>query len=560
MRKADIKAEIVRCGRDPRHFINEHVKIRHPVRGLIPFKTYDYQNKTLNSFLTHRHNVVLKPRQMGFTELAAAFVTWLILFHRDISVLCIATKGDTAKQIVRRVRTALKSIPKWLMLASITTDNKMSIELSNGSWIKSSTKSADAGRSEALSLLIVDEAAHIIGFDDVWTGIKPTISAGGHIIMLSTPNGVGNTFHKVYTDATEDENGFSPIRVEWWEHPEYGLGASIDPATGRMTSPWFKRETKGFSARQIAQEYENAFLASGDTFFTAEIIAHVLQEQRAAIAEELDSSTRIFNQPTKGSQYIITCDGATGDGRDNSACHVFEVSSMEQVAEYAGKLHPDDFSAVICDLGVRYNNALMVIENNAVGLSIIEHVKIRGYPNLWYSKRGAKPGVDKLGDVGPAGFNAMPSDYLPGVMTLGPNRSLMLNKLEELLRTGNVHFFSDRFRSEMETFLWNNGRPEARHGRTDDLIMSAALGVWIRENHFGAQYNSQDMARAMMNATHMTKTNNMQIQGASKNPEHVPGRMLGTFGTARNPYVMEMANGKKIDFYGLMGMYVPRKG
>ena len=74
-----------------------------------------------------------------------------------------------------------------------TIDNRTSFELSNGSQIKAASTSGDAGRSEALSLLIIDEAAHIDGLDDLWTGLYTTLSRGGRCIALSTPNGAGNS-------------------------------------------------------------------------------------------------------------------------------------------------------------------------------------------------------------------------------------------------------------------------------------------------------------------------------------------------------------------------------
>ncbi len=557
MRKASVKEEILRCGKDPAYFINKYVKIRHPTRGLIPFRTFDYQNRTIERFHTKRFNVILKPRQMGFTEITSAFIVWLILFHPDASVLCLSTKAETAKNVIRRVRTALKNVPKWLLISDIETDNKTSIELKNGSWVKSVAKSADAGRSEALTLLVIDEAAHIEGFDEIWTGIKPTVSAGGRIIMLSTPNGVGNTFHKVYEEAMEKTNDFNPIRVEWYEHPEHISDLSIDPKTGRHTSSWFRKETKGFSARQIAQEYECAFLASGDTFFTVELMALV----RAGLLpfSTMEKGLQIFKEVAKGAQYIMGVDCATGKGSDDGAAHIFEVQSMEQVAELNQKMMPNEFASSICQLGLLYNSALMVVENNAVGLAVLEHVKLLAYPNLFYSKKGAKAG-DRLGDPGNAAEGSMPADYIHGVMTLGPNRPFMLSKLEELIRLQAITFHSARFLGEMETFIWNNGRPEARSGKHDDLIMSAAICVFIRDNFYGGVYNTPDITKAMIGAMRLDKTVNTQVHGASKNPDHVPVRSLGVFNTPARPYMMQMPNGQYIDLMAEMGMFSPRKG
>lgn len=557
MKKASVKEEILRCGRDPDYFIDKYVKIRHPTRGLIPFRTFDYQKRTLTCFHTKRFNVILKPRQMGFTEITSAFIVWLILFHPDASVLCLSTKAETAKNVIRRVRTAIKNIPKWLLISDISTDNKTSIELNNGSWVKSVAKSQDAGRSEALTLLVIDEAAHIEGFDDIWTGLKPTVSAGGRIIMLSTPNGVGNVYHKIYEEAVSGVNDFNPIRVEWYEHPEHISDLSVDQK-GKRTSSWFRKETKGLSAREIAQEYECEFLASGDTYFTVELMGLV---EKTLLNMGVEKGIQIYHEPKQGANYIMGVDCATGKGQDDGAAIIFEIQSMEQVAELNIKMLPNEFAASIFQLGIKYNNALMVVENNAVGLAVLEHLKLMSYPNLFYSKKGVKAG-DRLGDPGNAAEGSMASDYVHGIMTLGPNRPFMLSKLEELIRLQAIVIHSQRFMNEMQTFIWNNGRPEARSGKHDDLIMAAALAVIVRDNLYGGVYNTPDLTRAMINAMHVGRTVNTQVHGASKNPDHVPVRSMGVFNSPARPYVMQTPNGRYIDLMAEMGMgmFVPRKG
>lgn len=554
MKKSSMQDEIIRCGRDPVYFINKYVKIRHPTKGLIPFKTFPYQDKTLESFLSKRSNIILKARQMGFTEITSAFITWLMLFHKDISVMCLATKSETAKNVIRRVRVALKNIPRWLLLADIVTDNKTSIELANGSWCKSVAKSSDAGRSEALSLLVIDEAAHIEGFDEIWTGIKPTVSAGGRIIMLSTPNGVGNVFHKLYTEALENKNEFTALRTDWWEHPEHISDLKIDEKTGAYTSSWFRKEIRGFSSKQVAQEYLCEFLTSGDTYFSADSIAKV-----EVIHYDGNEEERMWAKPVAGEKYIIGADSATGDGRDSSAFHVFPVSSMEQVYEFSAKIHPKEYAEKLMSIGYMYNTALLVLENNAVGLAVIEHIMLANYPNFFYSKKNAKIG-DRLGEVGHASRGSMGADYSHGINTSSTNRTLMLNKLEELMRLNAIKFKSSKFKSEMETFIWNNGRPEARGGKTDDLIMAAAFAVWVRDQYYGGQYNTFDLVQAMVNSMKVEKKNNAQIHGASKNPDHVPSKSMGVFSTPQNPYLLKMPNGSYINIAQEFGMFRPRKG
>jgi hypothetical protein len=128
------------------------------------------------------------------------------------------------------------------------------------------------------------------------------------------------------------------------------------------------------------------------------------------------------------------------------------------------------------------------------------------------------------------------------------------------VRTRAMTIRSSRFKAEMETFIWNNGRPEARSGRRDDLIMAAALAAWVRDNYYGGVYNTPDLTAAMLGAMKVNKTQNTQIQGASKNPDHVPVRSLGVFSQPQNPYLMRLPNGQYVDMGSIVGIYAPRKG
>ena len=165
--KKEITKEVIRCGKDPTYFINNYCKISHPMHGLIPFKLYDYQQELINDFNDYRFNVILKARQLGISTITAGYVVWLMMFHRDKNILVMATKFSTAGNLVKKVKAIIKHVPAWMQIAKVVVDNRTSFELSNGSQIKASSTSGDAGRSEALSLLVIDEAAHVEGLDDL---------------------------------------------------------------------------------------------------------------------------------------------------------------------------------------------------------------------------------------------------------------------------------------------------------------------------------------------------------------------------------------------------------
>ena len=251
--KKELVKEIVKCGKDPVYFIDNYCKISHPTKGQIPFKTWDFQQDLLYKFNDFRNNVILKSRQMGISTISAAYVSWMMLFHRDKNILVIATKFSTAANLVKKVKAMIKTLPPWFdQIASIEIDNRSSFVLNNGSEIKASSTSADAGRSEALSLLVIDEAAHIEGFDELWTALQPTMAAGGRCIALSSPNGVGNWFHKTFVAAEVGENDFHPTTLHWSLHPERGI-------------EWFEETTRNLSRRKVAKEYECNCNESGET-------------------------------------------------------------------------------------------------------------------------------------------------------------------------------------------------------------------------------------------------------------------------------------------------------
>ena len=320
--KKEIMQEIVRCGRDPVYFTNTYARISEPMRGLIPFDLYDFQKQALNDFTKHRFSVILKARQLGISTTVAAYVCWLMLFQREKNVLVVATKLSTATNLVKKIKSIHKHLPPWLKIADISINNRTSFELSNGSQVKASSTSGDAGRSEALSLLVVDEAAFVEGMDELWAGLYPTLSTGGRCIALSTPNGVGNWFHKTYNEAIESKNDFFTIKLPWSVHPD-------------RDEKWFQKETRNMSAREIAQELECNFNASGDTVVSGDDIKRLLENcSEPQHRTGFDRNYWIWKPVEEGAEYLLCADVARGDGSDFSVAQVIRLDTLEQVAEF----------------------------------------------------------------------------------------------------------------------------------------------------------------------------------------------------------------------------------
>ena len=485
--KEKIVKEVVKSGKKPVYFINTYCKIPHPGKGLIPFKTYDFQGELIDSLALHRFIVVLKARQLGISTITAAYVAWLVLFHRDKNVLIVATKLQTAANLVKKVKTILKNLPHWLKIADFAVDNKNSIELSNGSQVKASSTSGDAGRSEALSLLVIDEAAHIDGLDDLWTGLYPTISTGGRCIAISTPNGVGDWFHETYVGAESGENEFFPVSLAWDEHPD-------------RDQKWFSVETKNMSKRQIAQEYECNFNTSGDTVINPDDIMRIkenLIEPKYRVG--FDRNTWIWEEAQEGDSYLLVADVARGDGADSSTFHVFKLQTMEMVAEYKGKPTSDVFAEMLYTTGVEYNEAMLVVENNNVGFHVLEKLLEKEYKNVYHSKKSTHEYVEQYAALGD-------SSVIPGFTTSLKTRPLIIAKFEEFIRNKVLTIYSKRLANELDTFIWKNGRPEAQRGYNDDLVMAAAIGCWVRDTAIVENQKDVEYKKAFLNSIITNRT------------------------------------------------------
>jgi len=188
--------EIVKCGSDPLYFLKRYGYISHPKKGLIKFDTYPFQDDCVRDFETHRFNIVLKSRQLGLSTVCAGYCLWMALFQKGKNIMVLATRLDVAKNFLRKVLVMYDNLPDWLVLPREKSRSVKSIEFTNESRITAVPTGDDAGRSEGLSLLIVDEAAHIQGFDELWMGLYSTVSTGGNIILLSCVS--KDTY--VYTD------------------------------------------------------------------------------------------------------------------------------------------------------------------------------------------------------------------------------------------------------------------------------------------------------------------------------------------------------------------------
>ena len=489
--KEVIKKEYVKCANDPVYFLKKYCVVQHPIKGKIPFNLYEFQEKSISEFVTNRFNIILKARQLGISTLTAGYSLWMMTFHQDKNILVIATKQEVAKNLVTKVRVMHANLPSWIKQKCVE-DNKLSLRYKNGSQIKAVSSGEDSGRSEALSLLILDEAAFIEKIDGIWAAASQTLSTGGQCIALSTPNGVGNWFHKTWMDAEDHLNDFNFIRLHWTVHPDRG-------------QEWRDDQDKLLGPSLAAQECDCDFITSGQTV----IDGVILEECRTKTVTEpiekrgMDSNVWVWEPPNYTKDYIVCADVSRGDSSDYSAFHILDVESLEQVAEYKGRMSTRDYGNLLVNISMEYNNALLVIENNNIGWAAIQQVIDRGYENLFYMSKDLQI-VDVHRQVNNK-INRAEKQLVPGFTLTAKTRPLVVAKLEEFFRERLVSVKSQRLIDELFVFIYNGSRAEAMTGYNDDLVMSYAMGLWIRETALRLRNEGIELQKKTLNSITSTQ-------------------------------------------------------
>ncbi len=420
--KKIIRQEYIKCATDPVHFMKKYCFIQHPQRGKILFTLYPFQEKVLHLFKDNPYSLILKSRQLGISTLTAGYSLWMMLFHEGKNVLCVATKQETAKNLVTKVKFMYDNLPSWLQI-STEENNKLTLRLTNGSQIKATSAASDAGRSEAVSMLVVDEAAFIEGIDNIWASAQQTLSTGGGAIVLSTPNGTGNWFHKMWTKAEAKENEFLPIRLPWMVHPE-------------RDQSWRDRQDDLLGDPRIAaQECDCDFNTSGDVVFYNEWIEFIKETTIKDPVERrgVDQNLWIWESADYAREYLITADVARGDGKDFSTAHIIDIETNTQVAEFKGQLPPKEFGYFLVGLAAEYNNAMLCPENANIGWATIDAIKERGYRNLYHS-----PKSDKLTAESYLQTYEGNSEMVPGFTMSMRTRPLIINKFREFVGDRSV--------------------------------------------------------------------------------------------------------------------------
>ena len=451
--------ELKKCSESCVHFI-KYVKIVNPDLGEVFFEPYDYQLDLLQKFQDHRFNVGLCSRQSGKTTIVGAYVLWYAMFNRDKSIGIVSNKEKAAKMILDRIKRTYEQLPTWLK-PGVTEYSKTFIAFENGTKIVISATSADAFRGETMNLLVCDEFAFVPGnqAEDFWSANYPTISASKNskIIIISTPNGLFNIFHRIYLESTINQNSFVSTRVSWERVP------------GR-DEEWAAEQLRNLGKRQFAQEFAVEFIGSTNTLIEPGTLEVILNQSEEPIHEDLQGRLRLWEKPEKGSIYIIGCDPAKGTGENYSTAQIVKLLSVKPIKmKQVGVFHDNmtdvyDYSDILVRLAMYYNNGYLLCENNGEGSAVVNRIWWEHeYENLVNS--GSKTANLGIRSTGGAKSGTKPKAVL---------------LMKKLIEDGSLRISDERTLKELGSFIEENGRFFGKDTH-DDLVSAMFWACYFLE-------------------------------------------------------------------------------
>jgi hypothetical protein len=507
------------------------------VSKYVPLDLFPDQVSLIEDYDTHNENIALKYRQAGVTTVTAAWASKKLVFakkQKPEKILIIANKLDTSVEMANKIRSFTEQWPAWVGIGfSKEKNSQRHFKLTNDCEVKAVATSKDALRGYTPTILIFDEAAFIEADGDFWSACMASLSTGGKVIVVSTPNGYDQIYYEIYDQSLRNMNDFKISEMFWYRDPRYTkdlymvktndlvhfllnreeysekdiIRLSMENPYERdhsittdymeqgykPCSAWFEGMVKKlkFDRRKVAQELECNFLGSGDNVFESELMQGIAKNTlREPQAKLMGGSLWIFKEPVNGHKYVMGVDVSRGDSEDFSCIQIIDFDEREQVLEYVGKVPPDVIAEIAYKWGNMYNAYCVIDITGGMGVSTARKMQELSYGGGLY--------VDNIDTTNKWKYDPKMNERIPGI-NFNNKRVQIIASFEEVVRHG-FKVYSHRLYNEMNTFIYVNGRPDHQKNHHDDCIMGMSMAIYVAEKSFTSLNKVVNHTKAMLNS------------------------------------------------------------
>jgi len=547
--KEQVMLEYVKCMKDTPYALKTYLQTYdNTVSKYVPLELFPDQISLLNDYEEYEENIALKYRQAGVSTVTGAWISKRLVFAKKTQpekILIIANKLDTSMEMANKIRTFVDQWPSWVGAGFSNDKNSQKhYKLTNGSEVKAVATSKDALRGFTPTILVFDEAAFIEADGDFWAACMASLSTGGKVIVVSTPNGYDPIYYDIYDQALKGMNNFKISEMFWYRDPRYSKDlflvptedlvkyllnkeeqdeskhisfAHIDPYKRdydelssylkkgyKPCSTWYEKMVKKlkYDKRKINQELNCEFLGSGDNVFENTQLEYIKNNTLMDPTGKLmGNSLWMWKEPIPEHKYIMGVDVSRGDSEDFSSIQIIDFDDREQVFEYVGKIPPDALAEIAYKWGMMYNAFIVVDITGGMGITTVRKLQELGYKNLY---------IEGIDSTSIWSYNAKLADKIPG-LNFNNKRVQIIAAFEEYVR----HKFkirSVRLYNEMNTFIYLNGRPDHQRGQHDDLIMGISMAIYVGESSFNKLEKVVERTKIMLESWTVVNDNTARQQ------------------------------------------------
>jgi len=554
--KEKVLLEYARCVKDTSYALKTYLQTYDNTQSkYVPLKLFPDQEYLINDYDTFEENIALKYRQAGVSTVTSAWISKKLVTAsktKPEKILIIANKLDTSVEMASKSRAFMDQWASWVGVDfTMENNSQRHYKLTNGCEVKSVATSKDALRGYTPTILVFDEAAFIEADNDFWSACMASLSTGGKVIVISTPNGFDPIYYSIYDQCLRGMNDFKITEMFWYRDPRYAKDLKlikcndivhymlnredynddeiiieyghISPMERNFEeikskflegykpySTWFEGMAKKlkFDRRKIAQELECNFLGSGDNVIPSDTVEKI--KENFIVEPEnkfMGGALWQWKEPVVGHKYIMGIDVSRGDSEDFTTFCIIDFDEREQVLEYLGKIPPDVAAEVAFKWATMYSAFVVIDITGGMGVSTARKLQEMNYKDLYVEGTNV---ADKWK------YNPSTIEKIPG-LNFNSKRVQIVASFEEALRH-NFIVRSTRLMNELNTFVYVNGRPDHIKGQHDDLIMAMAMAIYVGENSFTKLEKVTDQTKAMMESWLVNET---PVKNSSK--EFNPG-------------------------------------
>jgi hypothetical protein len=183
-----------------------------------------------------------------------------------------------------------------------------------------------------------------------------------------------------------------------------------------------------------------------------------------------DGSIEIFKYPTFEDAFAIGADVSLGVGKDYSTAVVINANREVCAVYRSNTIDPSQFGDLLFYLGRYFNNALLAVESNSMGIATLNRLTQMGYVNMYYQTKMANVSKEEGTRI--------------GWRTTSASKPAIIGFLKNAIEQEDIWIPSRVIIGELMNYVADDsGKTNAIVGQNDDTVIALAIALEVIRTH-----------------------------------------------------------------------------